>query len=405
MIEHSQKSAITSHSKVKSNSHNNIDVTANFNEAVQQPLSELAAKTNHVFVTGAGGFLGKAICRLLRLANIKVTGFARGNYPELTQMGVNMVQGDITDFVRLKETMKSCDLVFHVAAKAGVWGSKGDYFKPNVQGAKNIIQACQELAITRLVYTSTPSVTFAGVDEAGIDESQPYADNFLNFYGESKALAEQLVLSASHDLKQNGNQSSTQNTLQGGPKSSCQDSYQKKTLKTVALRPHLIWGPNDPHLVPRVLERARAGKLKLVGKEDKLVDTIFVDNAAYAHILAAVALNKPNAACIGKAYFISNDQPITMATMLNNILHCVDLPPVTKRIPSAVAYTVGATLEWFYKTLNIKKEPIMTRFVARQLSTSHYFDISAAKKDLGYTPLISIEEGMKQLKLSLVGSS
>ncbi|TWX71862.1 NAD-dependent epimerase/dehydratase family protein [Colwellia demingiae] len=380
MIEHSQKSAIPAHSKAKSNSHNNIDVIANFTEAVQQPLSELAAQTNHVFVTGAGGFLGKAICRLLRLADIKVTGFARGSYPELTQMGVNMVQGDITDFVRLKETMKSCDLVFHVAAKAGVWGSKDDYFKPNVQGAKNIIQACQELAITRLVYTSTPSVTFAGVDEAGIDESQPYADNFLNFYGESKALAEQLVLSASHGLKE-------------------------KTLKTVALRPHLIWGPNDPHLVPRVLERARAGKLKLVGKEDKLVDTIFVDNAAYAHILAAVALNKPKATCIGKAYFISNDQPITMATMLNNILHCVDLPPVTKRVPSAVAYAVGTTLECFYKILNIKKEPIMTRFVARQLSTSHYFDISAAKKDLGYTPLISIEEGMKQLKLSLVVSS
>jgi len=380
MIEHSQKSAITSHCKVKSNSYNNIDISANFSEAVQQSLSDLSAQTNHVFVTGAGGFLGKAICRLLRLADIKVTGFARGNYPELTQMGVNMVQGDITDFVRLKETMKSCDLVFHVAAKAGVWGSKDDYFQPNVQGAKNIIQACQELAITRLVYTSTPSVTFAGVDEAGIDETQPYADNFLNFYGESKALAEQLVLSASHGLKE-------------------------KPLKTVALRPHLIWGPNDPHLVPRVLERARAGKLKLVGKEDKLVDTIFVDNAAYAHILAAVALNKPKATCIGKAYFISNDQPITMATMLNNILHCVDLPPVTKRVPSAVAYAVGATLEWLYKALNIKNEPIMTRFVARQLSTSHYFDISAAKKDLGYTPLISIEEGMKQLKLSLVVSS
>ena len=400
MIEHSQNNA-TSHSKGKSNSDNSIDVTARFNEAVQQPLSELAGQTNHVFVTGAGGFLGTAICRLLRLANIKVTGFSRGHYPELSQMGVNMVQGDITDFALLKETMHSCDLVFHVAAKAGVWGSKDDYFKPNVQGAKNIIQACQELAITRLVYTSTPSVTFAGVDEAGIDESQPYADNFLNFYGESKALAEQLVLNASQDLKKSGNQSSTQATLQGEN----QNSYQKNVLKTVALRPHLIWGPNDPHLVPRVLERARAGKLKLVGKEDKLVDTIFVDNAAYAHILAAVALKKANATCIGKAYFISNDQPITMADMLNNILDCVDLPPVTKRVPSTVAYIVGATLEWFYKILNIKKEPVMTRFVARQLSTSHYFDISAAKKDLGYTPLISIEEGMKQLKLSLVVSS
>ncbi|OUR76818.1 3-beta hydroxysteroid dehydrogenase [Colwellia psychrerythraea] len=373
-----------------------MGVTANFNDAVQLPLNTLAAQTKHVFVTGAGGFLGKAICRLLRLADIKVTGFARGSYPELTQMGVNMKQGDITDFSRLKETMQSCDLVFHVAAKAGVWGCKDDYFKPNVQGAQNIIRACQELAITRLVYTSTPSVTFAGVDEAGIDESQPYADNFLNFYGESKALAEQLVLAASHDLKHG--------LKQGASLDSLQASHQGKSLKTVALRPHLIWGPNDPHLVPRVLERARAGKLKLVGKEDKLVDTIFVDNAAYAHILAAVALNEPEATCIGKAYFISNDQPITMAAMLNNILHCVDLPPVTKRVPSTVAYAVGTTLEWFYNVLNIKQEPIMTRFVARQLSTSHYFDISAAKKDLGYTPLISIEEGMKQLKLSLARS-
>lgn len=384
------------------NNYINTDATVAFNEAVQQPLSELAAQTKHVFVTGAGGFLGKAICRLLRLVDIKVTGFARGSYPELNQMGVNMQQGDITDFVRLKEAMQSCDLVFHVAAKAGVWGSKEDYFKPNVQGAENIIRACQELAITRLVYTSTPSVTFAGIDEAGIDESQPYATNFLNFYGESKALAEQKILAASANFNQNSHQSDNQYSQQGLQQGSQRVKSPVKLLKTVALRPHLIWGPNDPHLVPRVLARARSGKLKLVGKEDKLVDTIFVDNAAYAHILAAIELSKNNSHCIGKAYFISNDQPITMAAMLNNILHCVDLPPVTKRVPSAVAYAAGAILEWLYKVLNKKQEPIMTRFVAKQLSTSHYFDISAAKKDFGYTPLISIEEGMKLLKNSLV---
>jgi len=386
MIEQIKKNANVTHSReIERNSDSSLEITAVFNQAVQQPLSELARQTKHVFVTGAGGFLGKAICRLLRLADIKVTGFARGSYPELSQIGVKMIQGDITDFVALKEAMQSCDLVFHVAAKAGVWGSKEDYFKPNVQGAENIIRACQVLAITRLVYTSTPSVTFSGVDEAGIDESQPYAENYLNFYGESKALAEQLVLSASSDGQHS-------------------DSAKATPLKTIALRPHLIWGPNDPHLVPRVLERAQAGKLKLVGKEDKLVDTIFVDNAAYAHVLAAIELSKANAKCIGKAYFISNDQPITMADMLNKILGCVDLPPVTKRVPSAVAYAAGATLEWLYKILNKKQEPIMTRFVAKQLSTSHYFDISAAKNDFGYVPLISIEEGMKLLKESLVNS-
>jgi nucleoside-diphosphate-sugar epimerase len=379
------------------NSDVSIDAKVAFNQVVQQPLNELAAQTKHIFVTGAGGFLGNAICRLLRLANIKVTGFARGSYPELTQMGVNMQQGDITDFVRLKEAMQSCDLVFHVAAKAGVWGNKEDYFEPNVQGAENIIRACQELAITRLVYTSTPSVTFAGVDEAGINESQPYATNFLNFYSESKALAEQKILAASTSFNQS--------TVQDSQKGSQLVKSPVKLLKAVALRPHLIWGPNDPHLVPRVLERARAGRLKLVGKEDKLVDTIFVDNAAYAHILAAIDLSKINSLCSGKAYFISNDQPITMAAMLNNILNCVDLPPVTKRVPSTVAYAAGATLEWFYKILNKKQEPIMTRFVAKQLSTSHYFDISAAKKDFGYMPLISIEEGMKILKQSLVSKA
>lgn len=356
-----------------------------FLEVAKLPLNELSSQTQHAFVTGAGGFLGKAICKLLRLANIQVTGFARGHYPELSELGVNMVQGDITDYSSLVEAMQSCDLVFHVAAKAGVWGSKEDYYQPNVNGAKNVIKACDALNITRLVYTSTPSVTFAGEDEAGVDESHPYADNFLNYYGESKALAEQLVLAASAGKNSKGD---------------LEDSLKAK-LKTVALRPHLIWGPNDPHLVPRVLERAKAGKLKLVGTEDKLVDTIFVDNAAYAHVLAAVALNQNDAKCIGKAYFISNDEPITMAAMLNQILDCANLPPVTKRVPSAVAYAVGVVLESVYKLFNIKQEPIMTRFVARQLSTCHYFDISAAKNDFGYTPLISIEQGMQQLKASL----
>lgn len=340
--------------------------------AEEAALLSLSSSVKHAFVTGAGGFLGKAICRYLRISGIQVTGFARGSYPDLEQMGVTMVKGDISAKSDLLQAMQGCDLVFHVASKAGVWGSKSDYYSPNVDGARNIIEACQELGIDKLVYTSTPSVTFAGNDEAGIDESTPYADSYLNFYAESKAIAEQMVLAA------NG-----------------------KSVKTVALRPHLIWGPNDPHLVPRVIERARAGRLKLVGHEDKLVDTIYVDNAAYAHILAALRLTDPSSTCAGKAYFLSNDEPITMASMLNKILSCADLPKVTKRVPAGLAYQVGALLEWIYGALNKQEEPIMTRFVARQLSTSHYFNISAAKRDLGYTPLVSIDDGMKRLKHTL----
>ncbi|QIR14119.1 2-alkyl-3-oxoalkanoate reductase [Shewanella aestuarii] len=337
----------------------------------QQALTALAAKVNKVFVTGAGGFLGFAICQRLIAAGIQVVGFARGEYPKLNEIGVDTIQGDIANLTQVIKAMQGCDLVFHVASKAGVWGSKQSYYSPNLNGANNIIQACKTLEINALVYTSTPSVTFAGEDENGINELAPYANKYLNYYGESKALAEQAMLAAN-----------------------------SPALKTTALRPHLIWGPNDPHLVPRVIERAQAGRLKLVGKQDKLVDTIYVDNAAYAHILAGLDLVSVGKSA-GKAYFLSNDEPITMANMLNKILACVDLPPVTKRVPAAVAYAVGATLETIYSALNITREPIMTRFVARQLSTSHYFDIAAAKQDLGYQPLVSIDEGMKRLRESL----
>lgn len=334
-------------------------------------LTQLASACQRVLVTGAGGFLGKAICQRLRTAGIEVVGLARGDYPALTQMGVKMIAADIADAQAVNEAVKGCDLVFHVASKAGVWGDKQSFYRPNVDGCNNIIHACIANNVTKLVYTSTPSVTFAGSDEPGIDESQPYAAHYLNYYGESKAIAEQMVVAANGKVLPNG-----------------------ARFATVSLRPHLIWGPNDPHLVPRVIERAKAQRLKLLGSEDKLVDTIYVDNAAYGHILAGLALFNDPASCAGKCYFLSNDEPITMAAMLNNILACAQLPPVTKRVPAGIAYGVGALLEALYLVLGKQQEPIMTRFVAKQLSTSHYFDISAAKRDLGYRPLISIDEGM-----------
>jgi len=338
----------------------------------QSILSKLSTQVDCIFVTGAGGFLGTALCRYLRAANINVVGFCRGHYPHLQALGVTLIQGDLQDKQSLIDAMQGCSIVFHVASKAGVWGDKKSYFTPNVLGTENVIEACRINNIKRLVYTSTPSVTFSGEDETNIDESQPYAKQFLNFYGLSKAVAEQKVLQ--------------QNTA---------------NLKTVALRPHLIWGPYDPHLVPRVIERAKAGKLKLVGKIDKLVDTIYIDNAVYGHLLAAVELNKENSQCAGKAYFLSNDEPILMSTMLNKILSSANLPKVTARISSHLAYLVGTLLEWWYLRTGNTNEPIMTRFVAKQLSTSHYFNISAAKQDFNYQALVSIDQGMVQLKAYL----
>lgn len=370
---------------------------AQFDAAEQTALAQLALKVRHAFVTGAGGFLGKAICLRLLAAGIKVTGFARGHYPELEALGVVMLQGDLVNKDLLQQAMQGCDIVFHVASKAGVWGNRDSYFCPNVKGAANVIAACKALKIDKLVYTSTPSVTFAGQDESGIDESTPYATRFLNHYAHSKAIAEKMMLDANQvgDMPLE-NPSVTQVSSQVTTQATA-----PYALKTVALRPHLIWGPGDPHLVPRVLSRGRLGKLKLVGREDNLVDTIYIDNAAYAHVLAALELCQAKPKCQGKAYFLSNDEPITMAEMINLILACDALPPVTKRVPQSVAYVAGAVLESVHYLLKKQEEPMMTRFVARQLSCSHYFDISAAKRDLGYRALVSINQGMARLKVSL----
>jgi nucleoside-diphosphate-sugar epimerase len=322
-------------------------------------------------VTGGGGFLGGAIVKALLERGDKVKTIQRGDYPFLQELGVEVYKGDLTRFEDINEAVKNCDVVFHVAAKAGVWGDYDDYYQANVVATKNVIEACRNNNVANLVYTSTPSVVFDGSNEEGINETTPYSKKFFNAYQKTKAEAEQQVISAN-----------------------------SASLKTVSLRPHLIWGPGDNHLAPRVISRAKAQRLKLVGNKDYKVDSCYIDNAANAHILAADELMS-DGKCAGKSYFISNDEAISMKALLNKILSAADLPEVNKSVPESVAYCVGALLEIVYKGFNIKAEPIMTRFVAKQLATAHWFDLTAAKQDFDYKVLVSIDEGMEYLKQSL----
>jgi len=321
-------------------------------------------------VTGGGGFLGGAIVRALLKRGDTVRAIQRGHYPELAALGVDAIQGDLCKAEDIDAAASGCDIVYHVAALAGVWGDYDKYYQANVVATKNVIDACKKHHINYLVYTSTPSVVFDGTSEEGIDESTPYAETFFNAYQETKAEAEQLVLSSN-----------------------------SAKLKTVALRPHLIWGPGDRHLAPRVISRAKAGRLRLVGNKENKVDSCYIDNAVTAHLLAGDDLQKDEK-CAGKAYFISNDEPIAMSDLINKILATVGLSPIKKRINAHAAYYVGVILERVYSVFKVEEEPLMTRFVAKQLSTAHWFDLSAAKRDLLYTPEISIDEGMKRLKTS-----
>lgn len=319
-------------------------------------------------VTGGGGFLGKAIVRLLREQKIAVRSFSRSKYSELAALGVEQHCGDLADFQAVSAAACGCDIVYHVAAKAGVWGPFEEYYRANVVGTENVLQACREQGVRRLVYTSSPSVVFDGSDMEGVDETVPYPAHFHSYYPQTKARAEQLVLAANDQL-----------------------------LATVALRPHLIWGPEDNHLVPRILERGAKGALRKIGKRSCLVDTIYIDNAAAAHLQVAEQLDIGSDVA-GKAYFLSNGEPLPLWDLVNAILAAGKIPPVTKTISPGLAYAIGALLEKIYTIFKLRGEPRMTRFVARELSTAHWFDLDNARSDFGYQPQVSIEEGLQRLQ-------
>jgi nucleoside-diphosphate-sugar epimerase len=322
-----------------------------------------------LFVTGGGGFLGKAIVRQLCAEGHEVTSFSRGAYPALDELGVRHIRGNLADYTLLKQAMTGCEAVFHVAAKTGTWGRYEEFHEANVRGTENTLRACRELGIRYLVFTSSPSVVFDGRDSEGQNESLPYPEHFNACYPKTKAIAEKLVMAANDD-----------------------------SLKTVCLRPHLIWGPEDPYYLPSLFEKSRSGKLRILGSTPKLVDCIYIDNAAKAHLQALAQMIRDPSQVEGKTYFITQGDPIPIGDLINKLLATGGLPPVTRRISPAIARLAGRLLETTYRLFGISAEPPITLFLAQQLSKAHWYDITAARKDFGFKVDISIEEGMERLR-------
>ena len=324
-----------------------------------------------ILVTGGGGFLGQAICRQLMARGHVVRSMNRQHYPALDAIGVEQRGADIASLDLVIEAAAGVDAIIHSAGRVGAWGRVEDYYETNVRGTDNVLAACELNGIDKLVLTSSPSVVHGGADLEGVDESVPYATHFSSAYAQTKALAEQRVLAA--------------NSAQ---------------LATVALRPHFVWGPGDPNLLPRILGRARRGQLRLIGDVAKKIDTVYVDNAAEAHVLAVEKI-APGSPIAGKVYFISQGEPITHEALVNSWLKADGFPPETRHMPLGLAQFLGATLETVYRTLGISSEPPLTRFLVEQLSTSHWFNIDAARRDLGYAPRVSMAEGLARLSQHL----
>lgn len=318
-------------------------------------------------VTGGGGFLGRAIVEHLLREGHDVAILARGSYPEVEALGATTLRGDICDPATVTRAVEGRDVVFHVAAKAGVWGDRADFERTNVDGTANVVAACRVAGVPKLVHTSSPSVVFDGKDHVDATaDDLPYPARYEALYPETKARAERLVLDAN------------------GP-----------ALATVALRPHLVWGPRDPHLLPRLFARARAGKLRIVGPGDNRVSVTYVDNAAAAHVQAAAAL-APGAPCAGRAYFVNDPDPIVLWPWLNGLFRRVGIPPVTRSVPLWGGLAAGSAAETAWSLFGLAGEPPLTRFVALQLATTHTYDVGPAVRDFGYAPPVGAEDAIER---------
>jgi nucleoside-diphosphate-sugar epimerase len=321
-----------------------------------------------VLVTGGGGFIGGAVARLLRYHGHEARSFSRTGHPELAQHGVVEFAGDLLDLDSVRAACRGVEAVVHCAAKVGLWGAYEDFYRVNVTGTGNVLRACQELGIAKLVFTSSPSVVFDGSDVEGWNESAPYSRSFDSHYSRTKAMAEQMVLSS--------------NTA---------------SLATVALRPHLVWGPGEDKLISRLVAQGRRGELRRIGAFNKKVDTTYLDDAAEAHRLALERL-APGSPVAGKAYFISGGEPRPVWDVINAILNAAGLPPVAKTVSPITARLAAWGYEALYSATKRGGEPRLTRFLVQQLTTAHWFDISAARRDLGYEPQTSFEAGLERLR-------
>ncbi len=312
-------------------------------------------------VTGGGGFLGLAIVRLLRARGDQVVSYSRSRHESVERLGGTCALGDVTDMARLSESMSRVDVVFHVAAKAGVWGPRHEYEHVNVLGTTAVVAAAVQAGVPRLVHTSSPSVCFNGQDHLDASNDLPYAARFLAHYPRTKMLAEKYVL-----------------------------SWNGRGIATVALRPHLLVGPGDPHLLPRIAERARAGKLRVVGDGENRVSLTDIDNAAWAHLDAADRLASGDGHA-GKAYFIAQRESVPMWPWIADVLARAGVSGPKGRVPLRLAHAIGAGCEAWWSLTKRDGEPPMTRFVALQLARSHTYDLGPAQRDFGYVERVSNE--------------
>ena len=319
-----------------------------------------------VLVTGTGSLLLGGIASELVRRGDDVVCLQRRPSTFVGHLNAHEVLADICDADAVASAAQGCDAIIHGAARVGIVGSQKEFFDTNVTGTKNILQAAEQHSISRLVFVSTPSVAHTGDSLIGAPAGEAEIGRSRSYYAESKAIAERTVLNA-----------------------------RSEHLAVVAIRPHLVWGPGDTQLVGRIVERAASGHLAVIGTGNALVDSTYIDNAISAHIAALDALHI-GSACDGKAYVISNGEPRTVNELMRSMCGAAGIPFEPRHVSLAMGIRLGSVIERLWPLMK-SSEPPLTRFVAEQLGTAHWFDQRAVQQDLGWTPQVSLDEGFQRL--------
>jgi len=316
-----------------------------------------------VLITGASSLLARRTAEALLARGDDVVCLQRHAAP----IDATQVLGDIRDPVMVARAAAGCDAIIHAAAKVGVVGSWSDYRSINVDGTAAVLHAARQHDVARIVHVSTPSVAHEGSSIIGAAATSAVTGRTGAWYAESKAMAEQLAVAANAD-----------------------------DLAVVAIRPHLVWGPHDTQLVGRIVERARAGRLAMVGTGSALVDTTYIDCAAAA-LVAAVDAVHPGARCAGQAYVIANGEPRPIRELVLGICAAAGIDVSPRNVPRPLAIAAGVICERVWQWRGASTEPPLTRFLAEQLGTAHWFDPQPARDDLGWQPSVTIDEGLARL--------
>ena len=318
-----------------------------------------------VLVTGASSLIGGGVAHALASRGDDVVCFQRSRAADVDHLEQRL--GDVRDAAAVSAAAAGCDAIVHVAAKVGVSGAWAEYRSINVDGTTNVMVAARDGGVGRVVHVSSPSVAHGGEPIVGGAADPPVVGRRRAWYAESKALAEVAALGSASD-----------------------------ELGVVAIRPHLVWGPGDTQLVGRIVERARSGRLALVGGGTALVDTTYIDNAVGALVAALDAVG-PRVPCSGDAYVVANGEPRMIRELVQGICAAAGVPFEPRDVPLPVARSLGTIVERVWPLLR-SDEPPLTRFLAEQLGTAHWFDPRPARDDLGWVPEVTIDQGLDRLR-------